>query len=114
MIFDATNSCQACYLHGEHDRCTEETTLGTKSCACRLSDHEAPPRVLRETRLPNKPHNHPASLVLCDRGESYEERYVTWVRVEPITGKSYYVWGHYCETLAEANEDFDVRLKENT
>jgi hypothetical protein len=35
-----TDSCQACYLHREHNRCTGENTLGTKKCACRESGHE--------------------------------------------------------------------------
>lgn len=41
-IMDAVRalpSCQACSVHGEHDRCTGETTLGTQPCACRAAGH---------------------------------------------------------------------------
>lgn len=34
-----TFSCQSCSF-GDHSRCTGETTLGTRSCACRDQSHE--------------------------------------------------------------------------
>lgn len=30
--------CQACRVHGEHDRCTGENTLGTSKCQCNCRD----------------------------------------------------------------------------
>jgi hypothetical protein len=35
-------TCQACYLHGEHDRCTGSNTLGTDKCNCMRRDHKSP------------------------------------------------------------------------
>lgn len=32
-------SCQACAVHGDHARCTGETTLGTRRCACQSVGH---------------------------------------------------------------------------
>jgi len=33
--------CQACDLYDEHDRCTGETTLGTKPCGCECQKQRA-------------------------------------------------------------------------
>jgi len=35
-----TDSCQACYLYCDHERCTGSTTLGTRACACKESGHK--------------------------------------------------------------------------
>lgn len=37
------DSCQACGVHQEHDRCTGTTTLGTRVCMCGVRGHAPPP-----------------------------------------------------------------------
>lgn len=36
---EQSSTCQACFVHHEHNRCTGENTLGTRKCLCAENNH---------------------------------------------------------------------------
>lgn len=63
---------------------------------------------LRESPTPRAPATCAGAVVLRDLGEDRAHRYATHWRNDDLGG---YIWGHYFESLDEAEADYNARVK---